>query len=276
MAEPSIKVRRFDGIQRLFHLGVIILFMLLSVTGMAWMYIETEWGKGLAAIFGGYQTTLWVHKIAGLVMLAGFVLHIVYLIAKIDWSNLKESLFGPDSLTFLPSDVSDFFRHIGWIFGLCKAPKFERWGWWEKLDYWAVWWGLIIVGITGLMLYDPLLSAEYMPGWLFNVALWVHRIEALLAMGHIFTVHFFIEHWRPNVFPFSPTMFDGGLSIEHMREEHPAWLERLEREGRLDEVTMPEPPVPLRILYFGFGYAMILLGLFLLVYGIANIFLLTL
>lgn len=119
--------------------------------------------------------------------------------------------------------------------------------------------------MTGVVLYDPILSAEYKPGWMFNVALWVHRIEAILAMGHIFTVHFFVENFRTSVFPFSATVFDGGMTVEHVRHEHPAWLDRLEKGGRLDELVMTEPPVAVRILYFGFGYAMILLGLFLLV-----------
>jgi hypothetical protein len=120
-----------------------------------------------------------------------------------------------------------------------------------------------------------MLTSEYMPGWLLNVALWVHRIEALLAMAHIFTIHFFIEHWRPRCFPFSATMFEGSKDIEHMREEHPAWIARLEAEGRLDEALVPPAPVPLRILYFGLGYALIGLGLFLLVYGLVNVTLLT-
>lgn len=273
---PDVRIRRFTPTQRLFHFGLIILFMLLSVTGMAWMYIETDWGKGLVALFGGYENTLEVHRIAGLVMLAGFAAQIVYLIYKIDWKRLPGSLFDANTIVFRYKDFIDFFRHVGWIFGITKTtPYFDRWSWWEKFDYWAVWWGLIIVGVTGLMLYNPILSAEYMPGWMFNVALWVHRIEAVLAMGHIFTVHFFVEHFRASVFPFSDTMFDGGMTVKHIKHEHPAWLDRLEKEGRLEELVRKSPPVPLRILYFGFGYAMILLGLFLLVYGIINVFLLT-
>ena len=270
-------VRRFTPTQMLFHLGLIITFMILSVTGLAWMFIETAWGRLLAAPFGGYPGALQVHKITGLVLLAGFAAHIVYTLTRVDWKGFPKSLLGPDTLVFRWRDVKDFFRHLGWIVGLVKAPEFDRWSWWEKFDYWAVWWGLIIVGVTGLMLYNPVLSSQFMPGWMLNIALWVHRIEALLAMAHIFTIHFFIEHWRPRTFPFSATMFEGSSSLETMREEHPAWIARLEAaEGRLDDALVQPAPLPVRILFFSTGYALIGLGVFLLVFAIINVSLLTL
>jgi cytochrome b subunit of formate dehydrogenase len=64
-------VRRFTNTQMLFHLGLVVTFMLPSVTGLAWMYIETDWGRMLAAPFGGYAGALEIHMIAGLVLLAG-------------------------------------------------------------------------------------------------------------------------------------------------------------------------------------------------------------
>ncbi len=95
-------------------------------------------------------------------------------------------------------------------------------------------------------------------------------------MIHIFTIHFFVEHWRPRCFPYSATMFEGSKDIEHLREEHPAWIARMEAEGRLDAALCSPAPVPLRILYFGVGYALIGLGVFLLVFGLLNVGLLTL
>ena len=276
MADNRTRLKRFTPIHRLWHLGLLVMFMILSVTGIAWMYLETTWGSGLAGLFGGYQNTLEIHRIAGLVMMAGFALHIVYLISRIDWKGFPGSLLGPETLVFQWFDVKTFFAHLGWIFGLNKLPRFERWSWWEKFDYWAVWWGLIIVGVTGLMLYDPVLTSDFMPGWLINVALWIHRIESVLAMGHIFTIHFTVEHWRPSSFPYNAAMFDGTIELDEARHEHAEWVERLEREGKLEAATVPPPPVPLRILYFVFGYSIILLGLFLLVFAIANAALLTL
>ncbi len=276
MVDNRTHLKRFPAVHRLWHLGLLVVFMILSVTGIAWMYFETPWGRGLAERFGGFGTTLEIHRIAGLIMLAGFLLHTVYILFRVEWRKIPKSLMGPDSLVFQWVDVKGFFAHLGWILGIKDAPRFERWSWWEKFDYWAVWWGLIIVAVTGLMLYNPVLTSDYMPGWLLNVALWVHRIEAVLAMGHIFTIHFTVENWRPSAFPYNASMFDGVVKLEEVKHKHPAWVERLEKEGRFGEFLVPPPPVPLRILYFVFGYAIILLGLFLLVFAIANAALLTL
>jgi cytochrome b subunit of formate dehydrogenase len=274
MADKNVK--RFTPTQILFHWALIVIFMLLSVTGLAWMYIETGWGQDLAAPFGGYTGALEWHRITGLVLLAFFAVHILYTIWNIDWKRFPGSLMSRDSIVFQWRDVKDIFLHLGWIFGLSKGPRFDRWSWWEKFDYWAVWWGFMIVGITGLMLYDPVLSSDYKPGWMLNEVLWEHRIEGVLAMAHNFTIHFYIEHWRPRCFPFSATMFEGSKSIEHMREEHPAWIARLEAEGQLDQMLVAPAPVPLRILYFGVGYALIGLGVFLLVFALMNVAFLTL
>jgi cytochrome b subunit of formate dehydrogenase len=276
MADERTRLKRFTPVHRLWHLGLILNFMTMSVTGIAWMFFETPWGRGIANLFGGYSNTLQIHRIAGLVLLAGLALHLVYLLSRIDWKGFPRSLLGPETLVFQLVDVKGFIGHLGWVFGINQLPRYDRWSWWEKFDYWAVWWGLMIVGITGLMLYDPVLTSDYMPGWTLNVALWVHRIEAVLAMGYTFIIHFTIEHWRPSAFPFNAAMFDGTMDLEEAKHEHPEWVARLDREGRLGEALAIPPPVPLRILYFLFGYSIIILGVFLLVFAIANAALLTL
>ena len=95
-------------------------------------------------------------------------------------------------------------------------------------------------------------------------------------MAHIFTIHCFVEHVRPRCFPFSATMFEGSKDIEHLRQEHPAWIERMEKDGSLTASLVPAAPVPLRILHFVTGYALIALGVFLVVYAIINVTYLTL
>ncbi len=271
MAEQAMHIKRFSAVARLWHLALIVIFMLMTVSGIAWMYVETQWGAMLASWFGGPLQAVEVHRVAGLVLLAGFAAHVVYALAKVDWSGLPGSLVAPDMLVMTGRDVVNIFRHIGWVFGLCEMPRFERWTWWGKFDYWAVWWGFTITGVTGLILYDPVLTSDYMPGWLLNVMAWIHRIEAFLAFTHVFTIHFMAEHLRVAHLPFNASMFDGNISLENAREEHPEWVARLEREGRLEAMLAPEPPVWLRVLYFGVGYAIMTFAVVLMVFAFLNI-----
>lgn len=266
------ELKRFDGTQRFFHVVLVVTFMILSVTGLVWMFIQTELGSRAATAMGGYTLVIEVHRITGLVLIAAFVLHVIHVLVRLDWRHIGRSVLGPDSIVFLWRDVLEFFRHLGWVVGICKSPpRFDRWNWWEKFDYWGVWWGMVILGVTGLILYDPVLTSDFAPGWMLNVMLWVHRVEAILAMAHIFTVHFFIENFRPAAFPFGDAIFSGSTELDDARREHPAWVERLERNGQLDAALVPRVPIPIRILYFGFGYAIIALGVVLVVYSIANV-----
>ena len=81
------------------------------------------------------------------------------------------------------------------------APRFDRWTYFEKFDYWAVYWGLPLLAVTGLMAMYPLVTSQFLPGWSLNIAVLLHRAEALLAVTYIFVVHFFVGHLRPMSFP---------------------------------------------------------------------------
>ena len=271
MSDTTTRLIRFTPVQQLWHLALIFIFILMTVTGFAWMFIETHWGNGLANWFGGIRETIEIHKIAGLVLLAGFGLHIIYVLCRIDWSKFPGSLNAPDSIFMNLRDLGKMFQHMGWTIGLCKAPTFERWAWWEKFDYWAVWWGFTITGVTGLMLYNPVLTSEYMPGWLLNIAIWVHRIEAVLAIGHVFTIHFLMAHSRPGAVPFNGAMFDGTITLKEARHDHADWVSRLETNNQLEAMSAPEPSIPMRILHFGVGYAIMAFAVMLLIFAIINI-----
>ena len=188
------RIKRFTLMQRLFHLLLMLSFLTQGATGLARMYIETPWGKRLIWLFGGYESALTVHKYVGIFMICGFLVYILYLFFQIDWRHFPHSLFGPDSLVPKSHDIKDFFHHIGWFLGMTKAPQFDRWGYWEKFDYWAVFWGIPILGITGLVMAYSLTASRFIPGWGLNVVFWIHRIEAIIAMCHVFIIHFFIGH----------------------------------------------------------------------------------
>ena len=266
----KIRIRRFSPLQRLFHLLLIVSFLTQGSTGLARLYIETPWGKRLAWVFGGYEACRTVHVYIGIFMLCLFAVNALYLLSKINWRKFPSTLFGPDSIIPQPKDIKDFFQHVGWFLGRAEAPKFDRWGYWEKFDYWAVFWGIPILGITGLLMAYPLIASRFMPGWILNVTLWVHRIEAILAMGHVFIIHFFIAHLRPHSFPMDRSMFQGSVDLAATRHEKPAWVARLEQDGKLESVLVPEAGAGRRALIYLFGYSAVAVGIFLLIGGLVN------
>ena len=264
------RIRRFSIFQRLFHFLLMLSFLTQAATGLSRMYIETQWGRSLAAFFGGYQWALTIHKWVGIFMLVLFGVHLFYVLSKIEWRRLPGSLIGPDTLLPRWSDARQAIQHVGWFFGRSTPPQFDRWGYWEKFDYWAVFWGMAILGGTGLILAYSLVSTRILPGWTLNVAFWIHRIEALLAIAHVVIIHFFIAHLRRHSFPMDRAMFEGTVSLDAARQEKPAWIARLEQNGELEAVLAPKSNRKLRLLYYLIGFTAVGVGLFLLIGGLVH------
>jgi cytochrome b subunit of formate dehydrogenase len=269
-SNAMIRLRRFTVGQRIFHLLLMLSFLTQGATGLARMYIETSWGKTLASVFGGYESALTVHKFSGFVMMGLFLAHILYVVLRINWRDFPNSVLGPESLIPQPYDIREFFHHVCWFLGLIRAPRFDRWGYWEKFDYWAVFWGIPILGITGLLLGYPLVSTRIVPGWGLNIAFSVHRDEAILAMGYIFVVHFFRGHLRRTNFPMDRAMFEGSVDLDVANHEKPFWVARLAQTGKLQSLLVPESRPAPRILFYAFGYSAMAVGVFLLIGGLLN------
>ncbi len=265
---PKKRIRRFSVIDRVFHLFLMLTFIIQTATGFSRLYVNTGWGKNLGYVFGGYETSLLIHQWVGVLMIWGFVIHTIYLMTRIDWKNLGDSIFGPDSLVPNFHDVKHLWQRILWFFGLGPSPRFNRWTYWEKFDYWAVYWGLPLLAVTGLMAMYPMVTSRFLPGWALNIAALLHRAEAILAVSYIFIVHFFIGHLRPTSFPMNEGMFSGSVEIEEALEEKPAWIERLKGEGKLDSLETSPPAAWYRIVYYIFGYAVLISGIYLLINGI--------
>jgi cytochrome b subunit of formate dehydrogenase len=264
------RLKRFTPVQRIFHAVLMLSFIFMGATGLSRMYMNTPWGKWMGSLFGGYDASLAAHKYVGICMIIGFLIHFLYLISKIDWLNFPKSVIGPNSLLPRPKDMTDFFQHIGWFFGVKKLPEFDRWGYWEKFDYWAVFWGMAIIGVTGLMMAFPLFATRYMPGWGLNVAFWIHRIEAILAMAHVFIIHFFIAHLRRHHFPMDRAMFEGSSDLATIKSEKAAWLNRLKNNGELEGMLVAQAAPLRRVVFYCFGYAVVASGLFLLIGALVN------
>jgi cytochrome b subunit of formate dehydrogenase len=265
---PTTHIKRFNIWDRVFHLFLMITFLIQTATGFSHLYYTTQWGKKLGAVLGGYDNALLIHKWVGIIMLAGFILHTLYLVTKLDWRNLKKSLIGPDSLLPTHHDIIHLGQRIRWFFGLGAPPKLGRWAYWEKFDYWAVYWGMPLLALTGLMLMYPLWTSRWMPGWMLNIAALLHRTEAILAVAYIFIVHFFVGHLRPSSFPMNEAMFSGSVLLEDAMKEKQGWIESVKEAGNLEMSAVRPPARWYRVLYFIFGYTALGIGVYMLVNGI--------
>ena len=262
------RIKRFSILDRVFHLFLILTFLLQTATGFSRLFFPTTWGKNLNAVFGGYDTSILIHKWVGVLMICGFIFHTFYLFTRIDWKNLRTSLFGPDSLIPNFQDAKHLWQKILWFFGIGSPPKMGRWAYWEKFDYWAVYWGMPLLAITGIMMMYPIVASRFVPGWTLNIAVLLHRAEAILAISYIFIVHFSVGHLRPSNFPMNEAMFAGSISMEELAEEKPAWFDRLKNEKKLETAKVNPPSLLYKIIYFIFGYAALGFGLYLLINGI--------
>jgi cytochrome b subunit of formate dehydrogenase len=141
---------------------------------------------------------------------------------------------------------------------------FDRWTYWEKFDYWAPFWGMFIIGLSGLTLWFPVFFGKFLPGWAFNVATIVHGEEAFLAAVFLFTVHFFNCHFRPEKFPVDVIMFTGSQTLAEFQHERPLEYARLVREGKLEHYLVGAPSVKMARYSRILGLALIAIGLILL------------
>ena len=132
-------------------------------------------------------------------------------------------------------DFKDIVAHNKWFFGKGPKPQFDRWTYWEKFDYMAVFWGVAMIGASGLVMWFPEFFTKVLPGWAINVALIIHSDEALLAAGFIFTFHFFNVHFRPDKFPMDRVMFSGRMTKSEMLNERKKLYDRWVEEGTLDQ-----------------------------------------
>ena len=233
---------RFDAFNRGLHLALMCSFLGLAATGLPLLFSAAPWAGWLSRLFGGVQTAGVLHRFFAVVMLATFVLHVARLAYRILVAR-EPLLWGPSSMVPQPRDVREFVGHVTWFLGRGPRPAFDHFTYWEKFDYWAVFWGMAIIGGSGLMLWFPEQFARVLPGQVFNVALVVHGEEALLAVGFIFTIHFFNGHFRPEKFPIDTVIFTGSVPEHELREERPGEYDRLAAEGRLDAFVVP-PPTP--------------------------------
>jgi predicted CXXCH cytochrome family protein len=270
-------IRRFELTHRVTHLFVIVSFMSLALTGMMLKFSGMPWAGYIARLIGGVEVAGTIHRLAALVTFGYFFSHLFFLIKKKRASKTrwKSFIFGPESLMFNKKDLSDFRATLKWFFGKGPRPDYGRWTYWEKFDYFAVFWGVAIIGTSGLMLWFPEFFTKFLPGWLINVATIIHSDEALLAVGFIFTIHFFNTHLRPEAFPMDKVIFTGLVPLEEYKQDRPHEYEAMKTSGNLKKVVQKDniPEKWEKVVYIigftflSFGIILILLIIYSVLFG---------
>ncbi len=216
-------VKRFDTHQRVQHLVMMTTFIVLLATGMPMKFSGWATSQWWIGFWGGVENTRTVHRVAGWTMLADCVYHLFY-IAYGTFVARK-----PFPVQMIPTikDLFDFLQEIRYYLGLTKErPRYGRFNWREKFDYFAIFWGMPVFAVSGLIMMYPVFFTYFLPGWIVPAALVAHGDEAILAAAWIALVHLFFNHAAPGIFPFNTSVFTGKVPTERYRKEHPIEFEK--------------------------------------------------
>ena len=253
---------RFTRLNRVLHVFMIISFLILSLTGMSLKFSYTGWAKVLSKFFGGFESAGYWHRFSASIMIIVFITHLVDLIRlrKKEFGSWKALLVGKNSMIFNKKDWQDFKNSLKWFIGKGTRPDYGRWTYWEKFDYFAVFWGMFVIGSTGMTLWFPEFFTNFIPGWMINVATIIHSDEALLATGFIFTIHFFNTHLRPEKFPMDIVIFSGRVQLDEFRLDRPDEYNEMTGKGELEKNLVEQyPPIVLRGMKI-FGWTALTIG----------------
>lgn len=223
--DPGEYVRRFSNWTRFQHFAVMILFGILLLTGMPqkWPYIEVS--RWVVANFGGIFAVRWLHRMAGITfaVMAGAHLSVVI-------GGLLSRRTSPTML-FTRRDFTDAIDNLRYYLGRGEdPPKFGRYDYRQKFEYWGLVFGSIIMVLSGFILYFPIAVSQVLPAELIPAAKVMHSNEALLALLIVLVWHMYGAHLNPDVFPFDTSIFTGRISKERLKHEH-----RLEYDELFEE-----------------------------------------
>jgi cytochrome b subunit of formate dehydrogenase len=276
MENPGQWYTRFKVGYRIMHLTMITAIFSLIFTGMPLKFSGAPWAKTLMGFWGGAHVAGFIHRAAASVLIVLFlgaaVLSVRFLLKKANGATFWDRLFSPDSLFPRLKDWDDFRGMMRWFVDVGPMPKFDRWTYWEKFDFLAVFWGMAAIGLSGLILWMPDVSARIMPGWVFNIAIIVHSDEAMLASGFIVTVHFFNTHFIPTKFPMDTVIFTGRIQKYKLLEEKPLHYERLEKAGLLEQMKAEPPDILTSLVSGTLGMIFITLGVLVVIMLLTGLF----
>ena len=241
ITEPPIAHRlylRMTVHERWQHAVLVLSFTALVVTGFMLRYPEAWWVVAIRNLsVRAFEWRGLIHRAAGVVMLVSGVWHFGYL----GFTRPGRSLFR--DLLPRKRDLTDPFAVLKYNVGLAPAkPVFGRFSYIEKAEYWAMMWGTILMGATGVLLWFENTSIGLFTKLGFDISRTVHFYEAILATLAILVWHFYFVIFNPDVYPMNLAWLTGRMSEREMHEEHPAQLAELKRGDAAETVTPRDDP----------------------------------
>ncbi|MGA2966302.1 MAG: cytochrome b/b6 domain-containing protein [Terriglobales bacterium] len=232
--ETGARVLRMNRNFRIAHWGVMLSFPTLVLTGFALKYPEEWWARPLLLGEGHFAFRGLVHRSAAVVLVASMIYHVVHLAR-----NRRDRLFLKAMMPGI-KDATDLVQVITYNLGLTKIePRFGKFNYAEKMEYWAFMWGTVVMTVSGGLLWFNNFTLRYFPKWVSDAATAVHYYEALLATFAILIWHFYMTIFDPLVYPMDTAWIDGKASADHLRHTRPEYLRALERAHL---VELPKEP----------------------------------
>ena len=220
VANPVKKARddivRFVLRQRIEHIVLMILFIVLAVTGLAQRYSSSGWGEWIIINVGGIEFLRLIHRIFAMIFVAQFLYHIGFVSVLYFGKHQK--------LSMVPTlkDFKDAVDEMRYSFGFRdRPPRFDRYDYRQKFEYWGLMFGSTVLIVTGFILMFPVAFTKLLPGQFVAAAVEFHGFEATLAVLTIIIWHLYDVIFRPGVFPADVTIFTGRISRKRIAEEHP-------------------------------------------------------
>ncbi len=217
--EPGQTYYRFSLFQRVCHFLVMISFLVLAITGAGLAFSDNAVARAAIWLMGGQSGAAFLHRLFALIIILLVVIQIIWFVYyKL---VLGKSLRGKDTILFQIYDLKTFGQNVMYFLGRRKAPpEFYRFTYMQKISYWAVFIGMISMGITGLLLMYPEYFTRFLPGIIINLAQVIHFWEAMLAITLKIIFHSLLEHLRPAIFPVDKSIFTGEVSESVIYQEH--------------------------------------------------------
>jgi cytochrome b subunit of formate dehydrogenase len=215
-------VQRFSVRQRVEHAAGMTLFLVLAITGLPQEFFLQQWARWSILAMGGIERVRWIHRYAGIAFAALVGVHLAAALIQLGTRRVKTSMV-PTRKDFL--DAIAMMRYYLRLSD--EAPRFDRFDYRQKFEYWGLVIGSFVMIVTGFILFFPVETARILPGQVIPAALLMHGREGLLAFLIVITWHLYNAHFSPESFPFDTSIFTGKTTRERMEKEHPLEYARL-------------------------------------------------